>query len=522
MLDNKNKSIKDRGWSQMESILDKELPVEKRKRRFGFWFKLGGISLLLLALTSSFYFSYIVGETNNSIVDSNKIVAAENTDYKTDSSIITDSNSKKTEITNDSESISILNNTQNQKAQTKQVQSKQAQTKQVQTKQVQTNLNQSNLNQTIPTSQNNIIVNNFTAIEESNISNTQPKFISNPKSNMFEEVQKSDLLPKISKNPDRLKSNTVVSPTVKVTKEILEQTTNSREIEEIKRDINDQQNEKISKRSLLNTILNLPLIDQNLLKKPKTFQGNYANPTIAVLTEKNRFAPYMVAGINYQHNIKGTGYGLGAGLDYGNSNFGGYFEAEYIRTNYKSTELSNDFAKNADVSVIEDSESGVYFEDGSSNILDNDLFANFDLSVNNFADLTTSIDEIRLSTGVRKRIFSSLDVNAGISYSRLLNVFNKSLSVRPSGLQSANQESNPSYNIYPAELYKSGAYSKNDIIPHIGLEYYCGFNIHVGLNYYHGLNNLIENTSLDRLLSVSASEDVAYRRNISARVRYKF
>ena len=49
--DNKNQSLVDKGWGQMSSILDKEMPVEKDRRRPFLWWFFGVAALLLVSFT---------------------------------------------------------------------------------------------------------------------------------------------------------------------------------------------------------------------------------------------------------------------------------------------------------------------------------------------------------------------------------------------------------------------------------------------------------------------------------------
>ena len=49
MSDNKNIRIQDRGWKEMQSLLDREIPVEKKKRMLLLWFILGAITIASLA-----------------------------------------------------------------------------------------------------------------------------------------------------------------------------------------------------------------------------------------------------------------------------------------------------------------------------------------------------------------------------------------------------------------------------------------------------------------------------------------
>lgn len=63
-----------RNWDKMQSLLDKHLPVEKKKRRFIFWW----ILPVFLGITAYIYFSFDKSNRNSQSITNNKQVIEEN------------------------------------------------------------------------------------------------------------------------------------------------------------------------------------------------------------------------------------------------------------------------------------------------------------------------------------------------------------------------------------------------------------------------------------------------------------
>ena len=493
MSDRKNKMIEDRGWANMESILDKEMPTEKRRRRFGFWFKLGGGTLLFLGLIGLFYFAGIQKDSNTSLSETTLTE-----DYKY---------SPAKEVNTEPREISNPNNVK----ETAHKESTEALADNKETK--------NNATQTL-----------FTEKHPANTISTLAQPIATPESDyvqtlidspMESEVASSAASPNSDEDLSKMLMGSLKDPLNITSPELSEDFKPNTQTKDIQPAIESHltpNSEKKSERSHLDFLSPLPLIQSERLNTANRF-ALQPQPIIAFSKLQNSFSPYLIAGVSYQPNVKALGYGIGAGLNYGNSSFSGYFEAEYIRTKYNVGKLSNDFAANADLEEIVTISSNA---SGSFDLEENNIPPEYDLSVSNFVDLTTSMQEVRLSLGVRKRLLGGLSMDAGISFAKLISVSNKALLVTPLGFTGVFEDMNSSFNIKSSELYSSGAYSQYDISPNVGLEYSFGEHFHLGFKYHYGLRNLINRTDVERINSLSTPGDAIYRRNASVKMRYLF
>ncbi len=474
MSDNKNISIQDRGWNEMRSILDKELPEKEKKRRFGFWFVLGSAAFVALVLASMFFFTGIekrtgVGELaleddKPEITDSHLDVKTVEERKNTELPLATVENYKKEEVKED---VSQLDHPSEFASENDE-----------------NNIQNHSKNITNPLDYN---VSNLT------IDNSQKSNLAVPIAEVKKELATVNKTTGnefiIKKDPVEVNKKESKYGILPSNKKILELEENSLE------------------RILLTPISRLPRSNSPLLN----FERERGEKRIVLIASKSRkaFAPYLFANTNYQS--KSSGYGIGAGLNYGDQDFEFYLETAYLKSSFNK-ESSGDR-----LNIVADQESNPA---GELSFTEFSPASGYVLSISKFSTLTTSTSEMKFDFGIRKKLFKNFKIDLGLSFARLLKASNNSrLSVIKESSDGSNELS--TYGINRTEFYNLGAYSKSDIIPHIGVEYNITPNVVLGFNYNHGLNNLIAEMDLQGISSLSQNDKI-YRRNIGAKVRYQF
>ena len=478
MSDKKNINIQDQGWNAMRSVLNIELP-EKKKRRFALWMFLGGATIGIFALIGvlnhqdNSVIASRIGESSLLLNDVENSIAAKVKPTFQNTEIELNKELQHPQIPSANEPKPSLNSIQNS-------------------------------HQNVIPNVKNEIKNNAVALKSkveigSLITNKSIDDKSIKQTNTVLYPVKNQGLRNIgvlSKG-----ENKDLNPSKSQTPE--EKILNIEPIEDI-----GPIEDKSKRKRILIPMIDMPL--NNYLPVKSDYPSYAWNNPMVKIKRNYGFSTYLFASSSYQHNNNGLGYGVGGGLNYGNNSTELYFEIGYHKLTYNSGALSNNFSPFANIEVLDDDnfEGSTIIPSGS-----------YDLSVSNFQELTTSTDEIKLTLGMRKEIFNRLNLNFGISYAKLLNATNKSLSVELNN--AANLFDLGKVNVVSTELYDSGAYSTFDIVPHFGVEYSLTSNINIGLKYNYGLRNLITDTSLDRLTSISEN-DAIYRRNFTAKFRYQF
>lgn len=489
MSDKKKIHIQDRGWNEMQAILDKELPV-KKKRRFAIWFFYGGLAIVLVALLGWMNFSNFGSETiasnlkkTSSKIELEKIEIsdAEQLSVNTKSAAAPESGEAK-EISN----IEIAPNNTNE------------------------NSAEANDNSVATNVKNSASPRSFktqNSTKQLQVSSSFSKNIIKTPATLLKNISENSMKMEGSGNEESGSDALIISdenlPKFPVQAQLSDiQNANEEELE------NGPLNKKTIERPIVFPFVQLPMIKQfDFKREPLDFA--LATPIIRV-DIPHTFATYLLASSSYQPTNNGFGIGMGAGLSYGNIKQELYVEAGYVKSNYSSGSLSNDFSPVGDVKVLDGNFEGGSIFPGNTN--------EFDLSVSNFEELVTSTNELKFSAGLRRKVFTNFNLDLGISYTRLLQAKNKSLEV---DFENGVIADGSIVNIESTQLYNSGAFSDFDIVPHLGLEYDLNSKFNFGLFYNFGLKNLIVSGQLDRLNSLS-DNDAIYRRNISAKIRYQF
>lgn len=477
MSDKRNINIQDRGWNDMRSVLDKEMPEKERKRRFGFWFYLGASVILIAFFIGVLNMPAISSKSKTAMLQNEAIQNSDNANaIKPESSESEAVESSKLSNLHE-ESLQKSNSLNNKED----------------VDQSLTEFNKkpignigipSNAKNTKKQLELNAILDNKTILEPSTEKSSLVPFAIRSEAQSDLQLEKE-----VDLNPEKH-----IEEDTKVNKE------------------GDLDILMLKERSILNPIIRLPYISPKLdIPADKSIDLN--NPIVAQ-NNQYRLIPYVVAAGNYQSNINGLGYGFGAGLSYGSNDFQIYVESGYYKSKFDSGALAENFAADQDITLfeVESQYHGVLAEGNSPS---------YDLRVNNFSQLTRSTSEIKIDLGIRKKIFKGFSLDVGLAYSKLLGASNKSLEIAYKDSSDFPEGTQGYTGVSSSELYNGGAYSSYDIVPHIGVEYSMLSNLHLGVNYNHGLINLISNTELDRISSISANETI-YRRNISAKLRFEF
>jgi len=479
MSDKRNINIQDRGWDDMRSVLDNEIPEKEKKRRFGFWFLFGSATIATAFFVGLFTFPSLMSES--------KIVKSQSETF------VNTINAKETSnpsVNNETESFTEDQSSNQPK---------------------ESDINTSSLNNDKVAEKATLTTKNVHLNQSSNQNDLFKEQNSESTTIVSGRV---NLIPSIKNQSTQISDNQLItSSEISAGNEILtnheKQIGTNKELEKVEElDENDLKHEE---RSILQSVLELPFITPTLdIQIDKRVDLN--KPIIASNNQYS-LSPYLFAVGNYQSNINGYGYGIGAGLSYGSKDFQVYIESGYIKSKFDSGTLAQDFAADLNISVYE-----VESPDGTSNEIN---ATSFDLRVINFSQLTRSTSEIKIDLGIRRKLFKKMNLDIGISYSKLLKASNKSLFIEYGNALNFPELTEKESGVSSSELYNGGAYSSYDVVPHIGVEYSILSNFHLGFSYYHGLRNLISNTELDRISSISANDEI-FRRNISAKVRFEF
>ncbi|MEM9547469.1 MAG: hypothetical protein AAGA77_15930 [Bacteroidota bacterium] len=484
MSDKKNISIQDRGWNEMRAILDKELPEKKRKRRFGFWIFLWGAAVM----ASILLMFNILSQPKEQMVAS---VEASTTEIEKSGTI--SNTSQKQEISPESEESN----------------SKPIQTIQKVPESVTTTTNRVE-------GYHKIANENPSKINESNSTSTQvaKAQAQNRKQEAFELI----------KNP----SNVSVVQQKTLAADVSTAESNALEIELKNVEIREKtvvpnlgpvkSNERTKpKRDLLIPFMTIPFEKTKNIDSEKIF-ATLDKPFIKI-TRNNYFTPYAFTAGSFQPNISGLGYGMGAGISYGNANSSFYFELAYFKTSMNNSSDESDLREL--IPAIEDdgminSDQGSFEGGETENLPEANNIPAF--SVPNLSKITASADEFKFDFGIRKQLFRNLSLDVGIAYSRIIRVTNQRAQVEivePLTSQSS------FYNLTKSQFEDFGAYSNYDFIPHFGLDYRVSSTISLNFNFNYGLINLIRNEDFEEFTQLN-EEDALFRRNVGLKIRYEF
>ena len=466
MSDNLNKSIQDKGWTEMSALLDKEMPQEKKKRRAILWFYFLGAAVLGLVV-----FATVLAPGNymkrNIVQDKAPISENIHEDKILNKDEMIVNEEEKVVEGSDSEQQEPIGIDERNEAEEAKV----------------------NLGSTpIETNQN---------------INTPGKILTpNPETNSENIVEEEKLI--AVANQDELTKNNISE----VNEDVIG---DSAIVEEVIIASEDQaEGERNLVKSLLTPVQSLPINDRNMFSLTRT--SNMIIPPVVIqpLKKEYTFSPYAMATGLYQSKLGALGYGWGIGLDYGNNDFSLYTEMAYIRSNYRG-EDSNDSRIYDDASFEVLGDQGAFPTFSASNIA---------VELDNFSTVTKRTNELRFDFGMRKTIFRNYSLVGGIAYSRITTIENEEFDISLDEVTMENDLDHV-YSINKAALQDAGVFNRYDIIPHVGLEWNITKNLFLGADYNYGLINLISETSLENFSSSREDESI-YRRNGALKLRYTF
>lgn len=493
MSDNNKIPIQDRGWNDMRAILDRELPEKNKKRRFGFWFFFGSAAIAVVVIAALLLLPQREFSWNSPLVTNKKSAQMDQLPSEVDGKSEDREGTEKVSGTEHPVSLdeSLLETVESNPSEESSV----------------TNASPENTD--------------GNAYAQS----VQPKPVAELKKN--NKVKREEATQKLTNH-----QGIVLLDTPQNTTPIKEEG-NGRKREATEKDTDENTvhteasyinpiesdskdigpiHEEDQDRNLLESFMTLPLEDIPLMSSEKAV--TFASAPKVEVQDDRRFSPYLLALANYQSDISGKGFGVGAGLSYGNKGFQIYAESSYLLSNFKEGEVSNDRI-------------GVVSDQGNSEVFDNNQNEGieftpnaFSLSVSKLSSLTTDSRELNLKIGVRKSLGAGFSLDAGVAYVRLLSASNRRLDIN---LDETTGLENTATTIFvkSSAFFDYGIYSKYDIRPQLGVEYAITPHLGFGAYYSYGLKNLIASTNINGLMSTSASDEI-YRRHFGAKVRFSF
>jgi hypothetical protein len=509
MSDNKNILLENKGWSEMTTLLDKEMPVENNKRRFILWFILASIMLGAMAFIGINEYRDV--QSNSNTISSNEI---NNANYspsinnnKSDEKIL-NSNIDEAKIGDIKQAVDAekgsISTTQSLSIGSE-ITKKDVFKKRIKPQvEIDGEISKSSKKSTQIASSTEYVKSTKLSKRENSAQ------LQDPKNTQNIPIEKTGLINLTKNSVNNIESD--LQPEV-INSEGLSLDIKLRKGELINETPNKLQegNTQVEWEERILPKMGILPYDFPYLKTQRLQLENTSIKPIAGIEPKAIISPYIFTAANYQVGLDALGYVFGAGIDMKHNNLGVYLELGYSKTSFGSREIAVDFSPSGKITVVENE----VFEDIGGAEASN----KFNLVVQNFTKLTSSMKEVKVNLGIRKAIMKKLNINGGISYSRLLTVNNKPLSVDyelQDGFLGIS-----TYNVSSNELEDKGAYAKYDITPHIGLEYNIFRNAYFSANYNYGLKNLIANTELESLNSLSKDESI-FRRYLEVKMRYNF
>lgn len=464
MSDNKNIPLVDRGWSQMSSVLDVEMPVKKKKRRAIVWFFLSGAAAALV-----FFLFYSNGQSmvqpelktpnmaesiifedlsqNVDIVQ----VAQNNVDneypQKENIQLTIDHGQKKNDLVQNPNSTLIQKTIIKHPA---------------------TQSNLSSYNNDLGTKANEIINEELLVEPENQINNVDRP---SSKISIIDSAKEAEIEEAISGgNP---KANILIE-------------TNANLHERSTSEKNTQRNKvEFLSKLLLNSTSYLQMGNNRL-----NFPSMIDRFVIPDANENKNLSNhnYVFAGGIYDRIPSGLGYQLGLGRSASIGGFDLFAELSYSNVSYNNQEGESEMVSfNLDEHSSGSDFSTVKIEE----ILDLKNGINNSRLANN--TLITHLDYISLRLGVEKSIYKSFYLNGGISYARFLSIKNKGLSFS-SNLGELNNDLQ-GFNVSNTDLYDNEEFSKYEISASLGLGYNLSSRISLSGKFRYGITNLYNNNN---------------------------
>lgn len=504
-MSDKNKiSLEDRGWEQMSSVLDRELPQGKSKRRAILWFFVTGALVLVLA-------GFMALLVNSAFFLTGKQTVKE---QKTASLITQDIEVNETQ---ESEAV-IQNTTRLNTANRKAIATIAHEASKSEQKLSENNLDTKQINRSVPP-----FLKPTDIVQPYKRGYTEPKNVTDANS--------------INNNNNKALS------TIKETKEILSGSIliASNDFLEIKKqskiDVHEltapqntateletprtRNNLAYSKLPQVNTIpKTAEMVSSEMLMTDVGQQLSTAKPN--GIDKNNNYYVFTggQVGLNPQN---GLGYQVGIGSKFGNRNVNFFVELGFANMSYRN---SNSESIVVEFTPDETNTSSVEFSDLDNTVLQ-DVVAQNRISENS---VLNNINGVFINAGFDKSVLGRLNVHAGLTYSKLLNIENKEISF--TSVDGTFQRELDIYNVSKTALFDNGEFRKYEISTALGIGYQVSSRINVSADYRFGLTDMFRNNSfIESDLSIpngmgelesQQSYKSIFRKNIELKIDYSF
>jgi len=491
-MSDKNKiSMEDRGWSQMSSLLDRELPQEKSKKRSVFWFFVLGVLILASAFAISINDNGLVQESKTTplIAQQNNVVPSKK------SSDIQNSSLKETPA----EETQIVNRNQ---------------------------VDESDLQP----AENNLSVapkdqsgsDDSEVMEAIRMKDQQTK-------REISVVSEKISVPYTSNRTDIL--NTIESNTTPINIDVTSH--NPKQSDGYLTDLkSNEKHIQNPKSSIIRQRVNYNHLPTgiHMVEKEQDFLADLSvvtsvqNGTSSNNQTDNFKNNYVFVSGLAGLNSKGKGFQFGLGRKFGDRNFNFYTEAGYARMGYSSGE-SNARSVNVEINESEFSVNEVLSEDNKASVLK---------TIQNNRVNGESIDKLNnvfISAGINKSLSDKFIITGGITYSKFLSIENQELNFVSNN--ATIQADLDQYNISSNFLFENGEFKKYEFSTRIGFGYQITPRMTLSANYIHGLTDIINinnaNNSLSDLMTNEPAGELRssfrssiFRKNAELRIDYSF
>ncbi|MFT4534571.1 MAG: hypothetical protein ACJA1A_002891 [Saprospiraceae bacterium] len=232
---------------------------------------------------------------------------------------------------------------------------------------------------------------------------------------------------------------------------------------------------------------------------------------------------YAFAGGNIGVNQNGLGYQVGAGKRFGASGLGFFVEGGYGHFNYKNK------SSNLEAIVVDfapENSTGVTGFDISESPV---LQAAIETSQNKDIAVVNNLSYVFLSAGIEKKISDRIYIIGGLSYARYLEIENPGVNFTSS--DGSFQSDLNRYNISKTTFFDNGDFKKYELSSSFGIGYQINNRITASVQYRLGLTNLSNLSQDDLAPEVVAANEVLkekqfsnsiFRKNVEVRVDYSF
>lgn len=464
----------DKGWAQMSTTLDRELPVEQSRKPILWVWMLGALLLVSGAI-------YLYSGNDNSPVD--EVANSSMVDIGTVGDRNTDILSRNAGKNNDDLEVmpseqDQANNTEERKSSATELQSGQI------------------------SSQSNITVNNQDQYAQNH--GRKPMKIHQLKKTNIQDGEEVAPDPQSKAVPREAQHKTVASQPVGLhnspgalhedtrasTQELLVTELDALEVgvTDVVADLKENINQSTQRESA--SLAAIELYQSTVVSSLQDAGVHISNDQMeplpmGVLPVKNKgglMSPFVMARMTRDINPKGLGYELGGGVTFGRARMRPYMQAVFGRSTM--SDRSSEEIVNLDLD-------GTFSGIGATNEFLEEL-ERIQLETPVGADAVYQLSYLTLEAGAHAMLNRRISLHLGAAYNRYLTVVNRSVTYASdnSDLQSAIFD----YASQTEDVNSDAEFSKNEISFNLGLGYQIGRNVYAGLIYRRGINRLISST----------------------------